>query len=98
MIGTVDIEYIQESSVDIEQSSDDILIDISNPAPINVELSLAAIGPPGPPGPQGDPGITTVGTLEDLTDVDTISKAPGQFLYYDGSEWKPANLDGGTFN
>ena len=98
MTSTVDIQYVQESSVAIQQDTDDIRIDISNPAPISIELALAAIGPEGPQGPQGEPGITTVGTLEDLTDVDTISKAPGQFLYFDGSEWKPANLDGGTFN
>lgn len=97
-MNTVDIEYLQESSVVVQQSADDIRIDISTETPVTIERSLVAIGPPGPPGPQGEPGITTVGTLEDLTDVDTISKAPGQFLYFDGSEWKPANLDGGTFN
>lgn len=95
MTSTVDIQYVQESSVAIQQDADDIRIDISNQPPISIELALAAVGPPGPQGPAG---LTTIGTLEDLTDVDTISKAPGQFLYYDGTEWKPANLDGGIFN
>lgn len=54
-----------------------------------VQVGTGLRGEPGPPGET---------TLEGLTDVDTQGKAPGQFLYFDGSEWKPANLDGGTFN
>lgn len=95
MTSTVDIQYVQESSVAIQQDNDDIRIDISNQSPISIELSLATVGPPGPQGPAG---LTTIGTLEDLTDVDTMAKQPGQFLYYDGSEWTSAPLDGGTFN
>lgn len=95
MSSSVDIQYVQENSVDIQQNNDDIRLEITNQTPISIDVALAAIGPQGPQGPAG---VTTIGTLEDLTDVDTLTKQPGQFLYYDGSEWTSAPLDGGTFN
>jgi len=46
----------------------------------------------------GAPGITTVGALDDLVNVNADTPLTNQFLYFDGAVWRPASLDGGTFN